>query len=982
MQKHLELSLSVILQTAVMIQGQSISPLTTPYPVQATNSTVVITATASPPSSVISSGGNWIVDWRYNGTRVAQAGYVPYPDVDSAADSSIYSSRINISAVAMSASNFTTQLTIAQLRADEDGYQVELGGIGIGFDSQPIVLDIRDCNSSLPYDVIVDTTSRIFNSPGKFACSNGGNLFYSNGIILTSSDTTCLASAEWSDQDNLQCWTAPNVTLASSSIEGNKLIVIEGANLSLTCNYNDVIPEGSTSRLYIGGNNYNRTQGEPFILSSLQRSDSNKVVSCQAVTPYTDAYPASGRSLEYTLDVLYEPDTVVSKVELSQYTIVAENGYLLRSDENLTMQCINGEANPPANCNFTFHMTQSNTVSSVSGCSISYDLDQSSLVSCTAGNEVGSRSSNNETITVVPAQRNLEFNVTGSNITNTGERVASYPGENLTFICNIAFSDQLNTTYELKVSDKKLFVQSFDLKPIKPSNTGNYSCTTMDSFGSYSSSIYLDVLYLSLSVVNTIQISQYVIESSESNYLLRSDQQLTMNCTPSDANPPATCSWQLCSDSRCQILTSDGVCLISVDLNASSNVTCNAENVVGIISSAEQTVDVIPAERQVQFNVTGNNVANDGSINSTTYLGEHIIISCSVSYENELSTAYLIKLPDNTMVSQSSKLFSSVTRFDTGDYICNTNDQFGSFNAAIYLNVIYAATQDDKIPACNWNLNETEICSVVFFSNPNSLFISLSKNGSSVASDGSMTIESTGDQQTFTFTRTQVTNSDNGSYELTVKSSSGSLFSNSVLYFHIEVVDNTNDNGEPLGTPGLSTGAIAGIIAGVVVVILCAAGYGVYKWRNGSQEKNGSRSNEMYPTGSGNRTLTDQPGYIDVTANDSTQINSDNQRNYEVVGPAEDENGYLAVHGSTTDHLRNRASNSQLETDNAGYIVLNGEESNAQSNNQENASSSSKRYENIEGAYDDVITTPRVHTENVSRRYENVEGPYDEINKS
>ena len=99
------------------------------------------------------------------------------------------------------------------------------------------------------------------------------------------------------------------------------------------------------------------------------------------------------------------PATVTSRVELSQYTTVAKDGYLLRSDENLTMQCIYSEANPPANCNFTFHMTQSNTVSSVSGCSISYDLDQSSLVSCTARNEVGSRSSNNETITVVPAQR-------------------------------------------------------------------------------------------------------------------------------------------------------------------------------------------------------------------------------------------------------------------------------------------------------------------------------------------------------------------------------------------------------------------------------------------------------------------------------------------------------------------------------------------------------------------------------------------------
>ncbi|XP_076802205.1 uncharacterized protein LOC143446455 [Clavelina lepadiformis] len=165
---------------------------------------------------------------------------------------------------------------------------------------------VQDCNSSLPYDVIVDATSRVFNSPGKFACSNGGNLFYSNGTMLKFSDTTCLASAEWSGQDTLQCWTAPSVTLASSSIEDNNLTVVKGDDLNLTCNYNDVISEGNTSRFYIGGNSYNRTQGEQFILSSLQRSDSNKVVSCQAVTPYTDLYLASGRSLEYIVDVLCE----------------------------------------------------------------------------------------------------------------------------------------------------------------------------------------------------------------------------------------------------------------------------------------------------------------------------------------------------------------------------------------------------------------------------------------------------------------------------------------------------------------------------------------------------------------------------------------------------------------------------------------------------------------------------------------------------
>ncbi|CAK8677363.1 unnamed protein product [Clavelina lepadiformis] len=683
-----------------------------------------------------------------------------------------------------------TILTITQpLVAGDITFEVRCS---ITITPDPTTRTVQDCPSSLPYGVVITSSSQTYQASGMFSCPTG-DLFYSNGTALPSGDTTCLANAEWSGQDNLQCWMAPSVTLASSSIDGDKLTVLEENDLAVTCNYDDVIPDGNTSRFNVGGNTNTRTQEEPFILSTLQRSDNNKIFLCQAVTPYTDLNPTNGRSSEYTLNVLY----------------------------------------------------------------------------------------------------------------------------------------------------------------------------------------------ISESIANKIATSQFVIESSESNYLLRSDQQLTMNCNPSDANPPATCSWQLCSDSSCQTLTSDGGCLISVDHSVSSTVTCAAGNRVGNISSTEQTVDVVPVERQVHFNVSGNNVTNDGSINSTTYLGESIMISCSVPYENELSTTYSLKLPNNSAVAQSSIQFPSVSRFDSGGYECHTNDQFGNFSAAIYLNVIYAATQDE-IPTCNWNLNETGICFVVFFSNPNSQFVSLSKDEHTVASDDSTIIKSTGDQgqQTFTFNRRNVENSDVGRYNLTVKSSSSSLFSNSVLYFNIVIEGNTDGNGEPPGTAGLSTGAIAGIIVGVVVVILCAAGYGVNKWRSGSQKKNGSQSNELYPTGSDNRTLADQPSYIDVTANDSTQINSDYQRNYEVVGPAEDENGYLAVNGSTTGHLRNRASNSQLETDNAGYIVLNGEESNAESNNQGNASSSSKRYENIEGAYDDVITAPRVHTENGSRRYENVEGPYDEINNS
>ncbi|CAK8677492.1 unnamed protein product [Clavelina lepadiformis] len=761
------------------------------------NVSATTTISTDPPYNPLATGfNNFIVtaqfptptdfgdscSWLYGGELDSGSGAQFYSGVFSGCDPPAPGTYDSITCIeqTIDGTNYTiTTLTITQPLV-AGNINIEVRCIISTNTPGPINRTVQDCSSSLPYDVIVDATSRIFNSPGNFACSNGGKLFNSNSTMMTSSDTTCLASAEWSGQDNLQCWTAPSVSLASASIDGNKLTLVEGNDLNLTCNYDDVIPAGKTSRFYIGRNlSYTRTQGLPFILSPIQRSDNNKIVSCQAITPYTDLYPASARSSEYTLDVFY----------------------------------------------------------------------------------------------------------------------------------------------------------------------------------------------ISSSVINKIETSQFVIEASESNYLLRSDQQLTMNCTPSDANPPATCSWQLCSDSRCQTLTSDGGCLITVDLNASSNVTCAAENIVGNVTSAEQTVNVVPAERQVQFNVTGSNVTNDGSINSTTYLGESIMISCSVSYENELNTAYLIKLPNNSMISQPSKLFSSLTRDDSGDYICSTNDQFGSFNAAIYLNVIYAPQEDDVTTSddCNgWYVGQSGAsCSVVFYSNPSSQFVSLTNNDQPVTTDGMMTIKSNGDEQTFEFQKNEVTSSDNGTYTLTVQSSNKYIFYHNVqIIFHIIVAD------EPPPTPGLSIGAIIGISCGVAIIFISVAAYAVFRWRRGTKMENESGS--IYTNEHHNQIPLDQPAYIEVVGNDSTQMNSHNQSHYEVVGPAQDDNGYLVVNGNTSGDVTKETSNFQPETGNAGYVVLNGRHD-AESNNHGNASSSSKRYENIDGAYDDVITAPHPHTENESKTYENIE---------
>jgi len=58
-----------------------------------------------------------------------------------------------------------------------------------------------------PFYLVVTSTLADYNSQGEFSCANGGELFYSNGTRLITNQTTCLATARWSGQDDLQCHT-------------------------------------------------------------------------------------------------------------------------------------------------------------------------------------------------------------------------------------------------------------------------------------------------------------------------------------------------------------------------------------------------------------------------------------------------------------------------------------------------------------------------------------------------------------------------------------------------------------------------------------------------------------------------------------------------------------------------------------------------------------------------------------------------------
>jgi len=53
----------------------------------------------------------------------------------------------------------------------------------------------------------VQAPSYTWNTTGYFSCSNGGETFYVNGSLIEQTATTCLYSADWEDEDIVQCWS-------------------------------------------------------------------------------------------------------------------------------------------------------------------------------------------------------------------------------------------------------------------------------------------------------------------------------------------------------------------------------------------------------------------------------------------------------------------------------------------------------------------------------------------------------------------------------------------------------------------------------------------------------------------------------------------------------------------------------------------------------------------------------------------------------
>ncbi|XP_076802013.1 uncharacterized protein LOC143446309 [Clavelina lepadiformis] len=412
---------------------------------------------------------------------------------------SIYASRIDISVGIFASDQFTITLTIRELLASEDGSTVSISYIDLL--NASLQLNIKECPSSLPYGVVITSSSRPYRyqATGMFSCPTG-DLFYSNGTALPSSDTTCLANAEWSVQDNLQCWSAPDVML------NGDLNVIELDDITLTCDYDvTVIPSGTSSIFYFDNVGYTLKKEDSFTLQ-LQREDNMKPISCQAITPYTEIYNNTGRSLTETVNVLYGPTYATSHTFALKYFVkIGDDEYLLRSDENLTLFC-SSDANPAASCIWTVCGKSCENISSAhtSDCNMDYHLSTNSSISCTATNDYGFASSKMQKVTVVPLTRPVLFGNKQDEISMVANTVTSQTGSNITLSCSISYEDELATEFEIILPNGTIVKQPMlEVVSLTTADAGNYTCVTNDLFGSFEASVYVDVQYAPYQATST-----------------------------------------------------------------------------------------------------------------------------------------------------------------------------------------------------------------------------------------------------------------------------------------------------------------------------------------------------------------------------------------------------------------------------------------------------------------------------------------------
>ncbi|XP_078489960.1 uncharacterized protein LOC100178478 isoform X1 [Ciona intestinalis] len=803
-----------------------------------------------------------------------------------------------------------------------------------------LLMVVKECSSPTPNNVPVNPSSGVYNTQANFQCSHGSTLFYVNGTTGNNA-TKCLATAEWENENIVQCWSAPTATLI-----GNNTICA-GNIATFQCTASGGVP--SLDRVEIYFNNQNQTLvGNTWTSNPLSSSNKGDIVECRAINSYTamQEYTNLGRDSK-TLIVHYQATNPKFETKFTDLLINSSSDYLLRSDETLTMKC-SADGNPAVTCTWSCYPT--NCGSLPNACEINnVKVTGFTTITCTVGNGVcgGGTTSITQHITVVPVTRDPYFIIDGG--VSTATSITRNKTESLSLVCAIQNQNEMNTLIILKKDGIINFgSDNVTINNLSPEDTGSYSCHTSDAFGNFSSSLYVDVYYPATNPKFETKFTDLLINSS-SGYLLRSDETLTMNCS-ADGNPAVTCNWT-CSPTHCGL---PNTCEINnVNVVGSTTITCTVGNGVcgGGTTSITQHITVVPKTRDPYILIDGG-VSTATSI--TRNKTESLSLACGIQNQNEMNTKIILKKDGNINFGSDNVAINNLSPEDTGSYSCNTSDAFGNFSSSLYIDVYYAAegfAVNDGITShsnrCTWYIAPPgpRSCTITFSLNPTTYTTTLTKDGTMVTNDATNQPQ-TGTTQSFVFTQNQPSFNDSGNYTLRINNG---IFENTFTFI-ISVINEvqptttitpaTGGTPPPIPPPdnlGVIIGAaVGGVVAFILIIILV-----VYCLRKQKTKKHQNKE----VTGRSNIGMEAEHGYYEVADRSPYQneqvtnnIPATQSTNYENlkdnVNVTRDEQGYADLQS---------AGPSVVTTPNDGYEVFIRRNNENTAGNQQNES----QYEHV-----------------------------------
>uniref|UniRef100_H2XRW5 Ig-like domain-containing protein n=1 Tax=Ciona intestinalis TaxID=7719 RepID=H2XRW5_CIOIN len=188
-----------------------------------------------------------------------------------------------------------------------------------------------------------------------------------------------------------------------------------------------------------------------------------------------------------TLIVHYTAKNPKFETKFTDLLINSSSGYLLRSDETLTMNC-SADGNPAVTCTWSCSPTNCGSLPNTCGIN-NVNVVGSTTITCAVGNGVcgGGTTSITHHITVVAITRVLYMVVDGT--TTTASSITRNKTESLSLACGIQNQNEMNTLIVWKKDGFVRSIGSLYIPSVASSDDGLYVCETSDPFGNFSTSV-------------------------------------------------------------------------------------------------------------------------------------------------------------------------------------------------------------------------------------------------------------------------------------------------------------------------------------------------------------------------------------------------------------------------------------------------------------------------------------------------------------